>query len=115
MVGAKGMLVRCEPDVLSRSILLHSQLNRHELPQSCDPLVHVVLLGKARGEEDALVVLGCDDEVVLAVGEVAAFLGLVAGDDKLAADALAEEIGARGRGLATPDELIDGARAALEV
>src|SRR6476469_2026087 len=73
-----------------------SELDRNELSQTADELVHVVVLGEAGGEEDALVVFGGDDQVVVTVGEVAAFLRLVAGDDDLGADAFAEESGASG-------------------
>ena len=74
-----------------------------------DQSIDVVALGQVDGQEDALVVVGGEDQVLRAVDGVAIFLGLVAGDDDVGLDLLGEQGDAAGGDVAAPDELIDRA------
>jgi hypothetical protein len=86
-----------------------------KLPQSADEGGHVVLFLEVDGEEDALVVVGGEDEVAVAVDEVACLLRLMAGDDDAGADMVGEDVDRGGRHVSSPDELVDGSGAALVV
>ncbi len=92
-----------------------SGVDGDEFPDALEQGFHRVGLREVELEEDALAVVGGDDQVLVAVDEVAGVLGLVPGDDQLGVDVLEEDFNAGGSHAAAPDELIDGADAALVI
>src|SRR4051812_28163494 len=86
-----------------------------ELVDVLEEAVHVVVVVGVDGDEDALVVVGGDDQQPVADDGVAALLRLVADDQQLGADLPGKIVEAGGAGLAAPDELVDRAGAAFVV
>ena len=65
-----------------------SHIHRHEFFQSADERRHVVGLAQIQLQHDTLIVVGGDDEVLVAVDAVAHFLGLMSGDENGRTDLL---------------------------
>lgn len=76
---------------------------------------HVVIGVEFEGDVDALIVIGRDDQMLVAVDVIAHFLRLMAGDNELGSDLFGELGNAVGSDAASPDELIGGAGAAFVV
>ena len=99
---------------VANSIFPHIERG-NELLQPPHQFVHRVGEREIQREENTLIVVGCQDQVALAVDAKTGLLRLVASDDHAGVDLLQELIDARGSDAAAPDQLIDRPGAAFVI